>query len=88
MERIEAVHERERGMAIASTLADTTQQRAMELKERGLGLKHRSKHYTVHHQGTIPVLSLLTCVRPPSCISVTERLVFGSSTKRASSSSS
>jgi len=40
------------GMAIASTLADTTQQRAMELKERGLGLKHRSKHYTVQHQGT------------------------------------
>ena len=37
------------GMAIASALADTTQQRALELKDRGL--KHR-KHYTGHHQGT------------------------------------
>ncbi|CAL8254265.1 unnamed protein product [Lota lota] len=37
------------GMAIASALADTSQQRAMELKDRGL--KHR-KHCTGHHQGT------------------------------------
>ncbi|XP_062285983.1 attractin-like protein 1 [Scomber scombrus] len=38
------------GIAIASALVDTSQQRVMDFKERGLGLKHR-KH-TVHHQGT------------------------------------
>ncbi|XP_056290986.1 attractin-like protein 1 isoform X2 [Pseudoliparis swirei] len=38
------------GIAIASALVDTSQQRLMDFKERGLGLKHR-KH-TVLHQGT------------------------------------
>ncbi|KAL3050710.1 hypothetical protein OYC64_012682 [Pagothenia borchgrevinki] len=38
------------GVAIASALVDTSQQRMMDFKERGLGLKHR-KHF-VHHQGT------------------------------------
>ncbi|XP_044070048.1 attractin-like protein 1 isoform X6 [Siniperca chuatsi] len=38
------------GIAIASALVDTSQQRVMDFRERGLGLKHR-KH-TVHHQGT------------------------------------
>ncbi|TKS85978.1 Attractin-like protein 1 [Collichthys lucidus] len=38
------------GIAIASALVDTSQQRVMDFKERGLGLKHR-KH-NVHHQGT------------------------------------
>uniref|UniRef100_A0A3P9DQ12 Attractin-like 1a n=1 Tax=Maylandia zebra TaxID=106582 RepID=A0A3P9DQ12_9CICH len=38
------------GIAIASALVDTSQQRVMDLKERALGLKHR-KHI-VHHQGT------------------------------------
>uniref|UniRef100_A0A8D3E264 Attractin-like 1a n=1 Tax=Scophthalmus maximus TaxID=52904 RepID=A0A8D3E264_SCOMX len=38
------------GIAIASALIDTSQQRGLDFKERGLGLKHR-KH-TVHHQGT------------------------------------
>uniref|UniRef100_A0A3B4FYQ4 Attractin-like protein 1 n=1 Tax=Pundamilia nyererei TaxID=303518 RepID=A0A3B4FYQ4_9CICH len=38
------------GIAIASALVDTSQQRVMDLKERTLGLKHR-KHI-VHHQGT------------------------------------
>ncbi|XP_027862351.1 attractin-like protein 1 isoform X2 [Xiphophorus couchianus] len=38
------------GIAIASALVDTSQQRVVDSKERGLGLKHR-KHI-VHHQGT------------------------------------
>lgn len=38
------------GIAIASALVDTAQQRVMDLKERGLVLKHH-KH-TVHHHGT------------------------------------
>uniref|UniRef100_A0A3B3DQB2 Attractin-like 1a n=1 Tax=Oryzias melastigma TaxID=30732 RepID=A0A3B3DQB2_ORYME len=38
------------GIAIASALVDTSQQRVLDFKERGLGLKHR-KHI-VHHQGT------------------------------------
>uniref|UniRef100_A0A672H204 Attractin like 1 n=1 Tax=Salarias fasciatus TaxID=181472 RepID=A0A672H204_SALFA len=38
------------GIAIASALVDTSQQRAADFKDRALGLKHR-KH-TVHHQGT------------------------------------
>ncbi|XP_029376547.1 attractin-like protein 1 [Echeneis naucrates] len=38
------------GIAVASALVDTSQQRVADLKERGLGLKHR-KH-TMHHQGT------------------------------------
>uniref|UniRef100_A0A3Q3JKC5 Attractin-like 1a n=1 Tax=Monopterus albus TaxID=43700 RepID=A0A3Q3JKC5_MONAL len=38
------------GVAIASALVDTSQQRAMDFKERSLGLKHR-KH-VVPHQGT------------------------------------
>ncbi|TNN34258.1 Attractin-like protein 1 [Liparis tanakae] len=38
------------GIAIASALVDTSQQRLMDFKERGLGLKYR-KH-TVLHQGT------------------------------------
>lgn len=38
------------GIAIASALVDMSQQRVMDFRERGLGLKHR-KH-TVHHQGT------------------------------------
>uniref|UniRef100_A0A7N9AWV3 Attractin-like 1a n=1 Tax=Mastacembelus armatus TaxID=205130 RepID=A0A7N9AWV3_9TELE len=38
------------GIAIASALVDTSQQRVMDFRERSLGLKHR-KH-VVHHQGT------------------------------------
>ncbi|XP_035981975.1 attractin-like protein 1 [Fundulus heteroclitus] len=38
------------GIAIASALVDTSQQRVVDFKERGLGLKHR-KHI-IHHQGT------------------------------------
>uniref|UniRef100_A0AAQ4Q4F3 Attractin like 1 n=1 Tax=Gasterosteus aculeatus aculeatus TaxID=481459 RepID=A0AAQ4Q4F3_GASAC len=38
------------GIAIASALVDTSQQRVMDYKERGLGLKHRKN--IVHHQGT------------------------------------
>ncbi|XP_038159063.1 attractin-like protein 1 isoform X1 [Cyprinodon tularosa] len=38
------------GIAIASALVDTSQQRVVDLKDRSLGLKHR-KHI-VHHQGT------------------------------------
>ncbi|XP_026212377.1 attractin-like protein 1 isoform X1 [Anabas testudineus] len=38
------------GIAIASALIDTSQQRVMDFKERGLGLKHRKQ--IVHHQGT------------------------------------
>lgn len=39
------------GLAIASALVDTSQQRSMDFKDfKGLGLKHRK--YTVHHQGT------------------------------------
>ncbi|KAM6956454.1 attractin-like protein 1 [Aplochiton taeniatus] len=39
------------GVAIASALVDTSQQRGLDFKERGLGLKHRRAH-AVHHQGT------------------------------------
>uniref|UniRef100_A0A3Q0RF30 Attractin-like 1a n=1 Tax=Amphilophus citrinellus TaxID=61819 RepID=A0A3Q0RF30_AMPCI len=38
------------GIAIASALVDSSQQRVTDFKERALGLKHR-KHI-VHHQGT------------------------------------
>ncbi|XP_046885984.1 attractin-like protein 1 [Hypomesus transpacificus] len=39
------------GLAIASALVDTSQQRPGDIKDRHLGLKIRKPH-TVHHQGT------------------------------------